>query len=105
MIEVYKYCDGEGNNPIDTWLEALRDQRARSRILLRIRRLSFGLEGDWKPVGEGLRELRVPEVGGYRVYYRWLDVAAVLLLCGGSKKTQKRDIERAKTYWRDYCGE
>jgi putative addiction module killer protein len=81
-------------------MNGLRDIRARQRIHVRLRRLSLGLEGDWKPVGEGVRELRIPEGKGYRVYYAWDGETVVILLCGGDKSTQQRDIDLAKSYWR-----
>lgn len=104
MIEIRKYRDAGGRVVFDEWIEGLRDQRARARVLLRLRRLSLGLEGDWKPVGDGVRELRVPEGQGYRIYYAWHGAAVVLLLCAGTKRTQRRDIETAKRYWRLYRG-
>lgn len=75
------------------------------RIKVRIDRLALGLEGDWKPVGEGVRELRIPEGKGYRVYYGWDGETVVILLCGGNKDSQSADIEAAKAYWRDYHGQ
>ena len=60
MIDIRQYCNGSGHVPIDEWLQALRDQKARARILVRLRRLSLGLEGDREAVGEGVRELRIP---------------------------------------------
>lgn len=104
MPEVRKFISENGSCPIDDWLASLRDRRARARILIRLDRLSLGLEGDWKSVGEGVRELRLSEGKGYRVYYAWDGDAVILLLCGGSKSTQKKDIERAKSYWRCYRG-
>ena len=65
-------------------------------------RLQLGLEGHWRSVGEGVRELKIPEGKGYRVYYAWDGPTIVLLLCGGDKSTQSADIENARTYWRDY---
>lgn len=101
-IDLRKFRTGNGNVPFDEWLADLRDRRGKTRILARINRLSVGLEGDWKPVGEGVRELRIPEGPGYRVYYAWDGQTVVVLLCGGDKATQQRDIETAKSYWRDY---
>jgi len=89
---------------MDEWLQALRDQKARARILVRLRRLSLGLEGDWKAVGEGVRELRIPEGKGYRIYYAWDDNGSVVILCGGDKTGQRRDVAIAKEFWRDYRG-
>lgn len=103
-MEIRKYQDRNGRVPFDEWMSALTDNRARKRIKIRIDRLMIGLEGDWKPVGAGVREIRIPEGKGYRVYYGWDGEAAVILLCGGDKDSQSRDIELAKKYWRDYRG-
>lgn len=78
------------------WLAELDDERARARINVRIRRLSLGNPGDVKPVGEGVSELRVDYGPGYRIYFVRLGVKLIILLCGGDKKTQARDIEAAK---------
>lgn len=83
----------------------MKDPQAAKRILVRIRRLSLGLEGDWRSVGEGVRELRIPEGRGYRVYYGWDGDKVVILLCGGDKGSQTADIKRAKRFWRDYRGQ
>jgi putative addiction module killer protein len=104
VIALRKYQDAAGHTPYDDWLSGLRDIRARKRIQIRVERLGLGLEGDWKPVGEGVRELRVPEGKGYRVYYAWDGSSVVLLLCGGDKSSQTQDIARALQYWRDYRG-
>jgi putative addiction module killer protein len=103
MVEIRKYRDALGRIPFDDWMGDLRDRRARMRVKIRIDRLSLGLGGDWKAVGEGVRELRIPEGKGYRVYYAWDGNTAVILLCGGNKHSQRSDIEAAKSYWRDYC--
>jgi putative addiction module killer protein len=78
------------------WFEKLRDPKARARILVRIRRLSLGNPGDVRPVGDGVSELRIDYGPGYRVYFMPHGKSLVVLLCGGDKRTQKRDIERAK---------
>ena len=78
------------------WLDKLRDEQARSRILIRIRRLSLGNFGDVKPVGEGVSELRIDYGPGYRVYFLKVGTLLVLLLIGGTKKTQEADIARSK---------
>jgi putative addiction module killer protein len=101
MVEIRKYRDAQGRVPFDDWMNGLRDIRAKQRIQMRIRRLSLGLEGDWRSVGEGVRELRVPEGAGYRLYYVWESGAAVILLCGGDKSSQQCDIDLAKHYWSD----
>ena len=77
------------------WFESLQDAEARSRIQVRVRRLSLGLPGDIRPVGHGVSELRVDYGPGYRVYLKPRGAALVVLLWGGDKRTQKRDIARA----------
>ena len=77
------------------WFSNLRDRQARARILARIRRLSLGNPGDVAPVGGGLSEMRIHYGPGYRVYFLERGNALVILLAGGTKGTQKRDIGRA----------
>jgi len=96
--------DEHGRRPFDDWLGAMRDQRAKARILVRLDRLAAGLTGDAKSVGDGVWELRIPEGQGYRVYFGWIGQAAVLLLCGGGKDSQSRDIANAKEFWSQYHG-
>jgi putative addiction module killer protein len=79
-----------------SWLRKLRDEKARARIQIRIRRLSLGNFGDVKPVGEGVSELRIDYGPGYRVYLQQQGNLLVLLLAGGSKRTQDADIAKAK---------
>ncbi len=90
MIELIK------TDVFDRWLTELRDIRARARIEARIRRLSLGNPGDVKPVGEGISEMRIDYGPGYRVYYLKRGVVVVVLLCGGNKASQDRDIVVAK---------
>jgi len=78
------------------WLRKLRDEQARARIQIRIRRLSLGNFGDVKPVGEGVSELRIDYGPGYRVYFHQVGSLLVILLVGGDKKTQDADIAKAK---------
>jgi putative addiction module killer protein len=80
----------------EEWFEKLRDQQARARISVRIRRLSLGKSGDVRPVGDGVGELRIDYGPGYRVYFAKQSEEIVLLLCGGDKSTQDRDIEAAR---------
>ena len=77
------------------WLRELRDRQARVRIQTRIDRLQLGLTGDVKPVGEGVSELRIDYGPGYRVYFVWRGRELVILLAGGDKRTQDRDIKIA----------
>jgi putative addiction module killer protein len=78
------------------WLAALRDSRAKAKILVRIDRLSNGNPGDAAPVGEGVSELRINYGSGYRIYYVQRGRRYILLLAGGNKSTQDRDIAKAK---------
>ncbi len=78
-----------------SWLRNLRDRRARARILVRIDRLRLGLQGDVKPVGRGLSELRIDYGPGYRIYFVKQGDHVAILLAGGDKRTQQRDIRRA----------
>jgi putative addiction module killer protein len=83
------------------WFARLRDRNARSRILIRIRRLSLGNPGDVKPVGEGLSELRIDYGPGYRVYFTQRGSMVIVLLAGGDKDTtQAKDIATAKELMR-----
>jgi putative addiction module killer protein len=79
------------------WLTNLRDGIARARIAARVRRLALGNPGDVRPVGEGVSELRIDHGPGYRVYFVQRGAVLVVLLCGGNKRTQDRDIRTAKT--------
>ena len=78
------------------WVQRLRDGKAKARIAIRIERLERGLTGDVKPVGEGVSELRIDYGPGYRVYFVRRGEVVIILLCGGDKSTQARDISRAK---------
>ena len=77
------------------WFSGLRDRQAKARINVRIRRLSLGNPGDVRPVGEGVSELRIDYGPGYRVYFVQHGDALVILLAGGDKATQERDIRTA----------
>ena len=78
-----------------SWFDNLRDRRARARINIRIRRLSLGDPGDVKPVGSGVSELRIDYGPGYRVYFVQRGPTLIILLAGGNKRTQERDIKKA----------
>lgn len=91
------------SSDFDTWLRKLKDKRARLRILERIDRLAHGNPGDVKPVGSGISELRLNFGPGYRVYYLYEEDVLILLLIGGDKSTQQRDIataHRLAVQWR-----
>ena len=90
MIEV-RQTDRFGD-----WLRGLGDRRARSRIAARLLRMEHGNLGDRKSVGDGVEEARVDVGPGYRLYYTRRGATIIILLCGGDKRTQRRDIARAK---------
>jgi putative addiction module killer protein len=83
------------------WFASLRDRQAKARIIVRIRRLSLGNPGDVRPVGDGVSELRIDYGPGYRVYYVQQGDTLVVLLAGGDKGTQRKDITRALTLARE----
>lgn len=86
------------------WERKLKDQKARAMIAARLFRLANGLAGDVAPVGQGISELRIHYGPGYRIYFQQRGDEIIILLCGGDKSTQDRDIEKAKhlaTEWED----
>ncbi len=102
MIEVRIYVDERGREPFTLWYDSLKDQPTALRIRKRVRQMALGNFGDHKSVGAGVYELRFFFGKGYRVYYAKDGEVVVILLTGGDKSTQKKDIEQAKTYWKDY---
>ena len=78
------------------WFQALRDYKARARIIIRLKRLAEGNLGDVKPVGDGIMEMRIFYGPGYRIYYKQMGRELIVLLCGGDKSTQEKDIMKAK---------
>lgn len=84
-----------------TWLDELADVRARARVMVRIERLAAGNPGDVRPVGEGVSELRIDYGPGYRIYYKRHGRRVLILLAGGDKSSQSRDIKRAQRLARD----
>ncbi|MDD5586442.1 MAG: type II toxin-antitoxin system RelE/ParE family toxin [Alphaproteobacteria bacterium] len=99
---VIVYANANGREPFTNWLNGLRDATGRRRILARVARLEHGHYGDCESVGEGVSELRMFFGPGYRVYFGEHKNSIVVLLCGGDKGSQRRDIEEAKAYWREY---
>jgi putative addiction module killer protein len=88
----------------EKWLAGLEDRKAKARILARLDAVRLGNLGDSKAIGGSLRELRVHVGPGYRLYFTQRQSVVILLLCGGSKSTQARDIERAKRLLKDIEG-
>lgn len=101
-VEIRHYVAHSGRDVFDDWLTELRDSRAQAKIAARINRLAAGNFGDCKALREGVYELRIDWGPGYRVYYGLLGRICILLLCGGDKRKQSSDIERAIRYLKDY---
>ncbi len=99
-IEVFRAKNG--GVPFENWLDDLKDKKAVARVLARLARVRQGNLGDCKSVGEGVSELRVDYGAGYRVYFGQKGRTLVVLLCGGDKRTQDRDIRLAKQYWHEF---
>jgi putative addiction module killer protein len=93
--DVRIYARSDGSEPFTTWLRGLRDGATRNRIRQRIARMRLGNFGDARGVGDGVQELRIPFGPGFRVYFSREGDSVVILLCGGDKSTQARDIARA----------
>ena len=102
VIEIRHYVSRAGEDMFDDWLTGLADARTQAKIASRINRLAAGNFGDCKSLRQGLYELRIDWGPGYRVYYYMLGRVCILLLCGGDKRKQSTDIERARAYLRDY---
>ncbi|HCF62953.1 MAG TPA: hypothetical protein DEU93_01260 [Chitinophagaceae bacterium] len=91
----------EKTTEFDKWLKKLNDLRAKAKILFRLQKIETdGHFGDCETVGDGIRELKINYAKGYRVYFKEIDGKVIILLIGGDKSTQQKDIERAKEIWR-----
>lgn len=102
MFEVLRYQTQDESVPFTEWLQSLRGKRAQAKVRVRLKRLEAGIFGDYEPVGDGILELREHLGAGYRVYFGRHGQTVVILLCGGTKKTQAADIKTAKEYWADW---
>jgi putative addiction module killer protein len=102
--ELRIYETSSGKSPFDDWLDGLRDAKGRAKIRVRLDRLERGLLGDCEPVGGGVSELRIDFGPGYRVYFAEDGPVIVLLLIGGDKDSQKKNIKIAQKYLKDYRG-
>jgi len=98
-LRIYRTLSGK--EPFSAWLNELKDISARSRIRARLDRVATGNFGDSKSISKDIKELRMTFGPGYRIYFTELGDTIVILLCGGSKRSQKRDIEKAKEYFDD----
>jgi len=97
-----KYLTEDGRCPFDEWMQGLRDMKTRAVINARLLRLMQGNLGDCKGVGGGVKELRIDFGPGFRVYFGEDGDTLVILLCGGDKKSQRRDIDAALAFWTEY---
>lgn len=102
--EVRRYQTPSGKEILTEWLRSIRSFNARTAIDRRIARLELGNFGDHKFCSDGVWELRIDFGPGYRVYYGIAGRQVILLLCGGDKRTQSSDIDRAVQYWREWQG-
>ena len=100
--EVLIYTTPNGRSPYRQWYARIKDQKAQIALSNRITRLRTGNFGDFKRLDAGLYELRIHHGPGYRIYFGVFQNDLVILLCGGAKGTQQRDITRAKNYWNDF---
>jgi putative addiction module killer protein len=103
LFEVTRYRTRAGIEPFTEWLADLVDRQARARILARVERLGLGNFGDVRFVSGEVGELRVDWGPGYRVYFGRDGRTMVILLCGGDKRTQQKDIRRALELWQEYA--
>ena len=99
--EIRIYEDEEGRAPFSEWMDR-QDAPLYGRVMARLERVELGNLGDHRGVGDGVFELKIDFGPGYRVYFGLDGSELVVLLIGGAKKTQRRDIEIAKQYWRNY---
>lgn len=102
MLELLRYQGADGRVPFTEWLGSIRDKQVQAKVRVRLRRLEAGLFGDCEPVGEGVLEMREHAGAGYRVYFGRHGRSNVILLCGGTKKTQSSDVKAAKEFWSDW---
>jgi len=95
------YVTPNGHKPFEEWLDSLKDKKTQAIVLNRLNRVRLGNFGDCRSLGEGIHELRIHYGPGYRVYFGNLDNVIIILLCAGDKRTQRRDIKKAREYWQE----
>ena len=100
--DIQLYVTPLGRIPFEEWLNHLKNIQHRALIRLRLDRLAMGNTGSYRALGENLFELKIHVGPGYRVYFGVNNNIFIVLLCGGDKNTQKRDILKAKKYWKQY---
>ncbi|MEG3843762.1 type II toxin-antitoxin system RelE/ParE family toxin [Microcoleus sp. herbarium14] len=100
--EIQRYTTPDNRVPFEEWFGSLRDVNAQAKIISRLNRIVDGNLGDYRSVGEGVCELKINYGPGYRIYFGQIGMTIVILICGGDKSTQDKDIRQAKEYWTDY---
>lgn len=105
MIQIEVVKDERGTVPFEKWFQSLKDKKTRQHILARLERVKLGNFGDWKSIARGVNEMRIYVGPGYRVYFGRRGAEIVLLLGGGSKSSQERDIKKAVELWNWYESE
>ena len=100
-MEICYYQTTAGRRPFTHWLDR-QEREVQSRVLERLAKITAGNWGDVRSVGDGVAEFRIDWGPGYRIYFARLGELIVLLLCAGDKRLQRKDIERAKAYFKDY---
>jgi putative addiction module killer protein len=91
----------EKTTEFDKWLKKMNDLRAKAKILFRLQKLEKDEHfGDCEPVGDGIRELKINYAKGYRVYFKEIDGKVIILLIGGDKSNQQKDVDKAKEIWK-----
>ncbi|TRU61916.1 MAG: type II toxin-antitoxin system RelE/ParE family toxin [Microcystis aeruginosa Ma_QC_C_20070823_S13] len=100
--EIERYVTPDGQIPFDNWFDSIRVSKTQTIISKRLDRVRMGNLGDYRSVGGGVFELRIDYGPGYRIYFGQVGTTIVLLLCGGDKSSQIKDIRQAQKYWRDY---
>jgi len=101
---IRNYITPSGTVPFEEWLGSIKDSVARYRIRTRLDRVEKGNLGVYKPLGDGVSELKFDFGPGYRVYFAEQDDVFVILLCGGDKSNQVKDVKIAKIYWQELLG-
>jgi len=102
--EIDYYVTADGRKPFKEWLEHLRDVKGRAKVRVRLDRARLGNLGDNRSVAAGVHELRIDYGPGYRVYFGIEGKRLVLLLLGGDKSSQSKDLVKAREYWKDHQG-
>ena len=101
-IVIKAYKSEQGNVPYKKWIFSIKDKAVSTNITRRIQRIQWGNPGNFKAFSGGICELKLNFGPGYRIYYGMDGKTMIILLHGGDKSTQRKDIEKAKTYWQDY---